>query len=71
MRRSRMAAFEVITEGLALINTRRCAQVDVLLVRKRSCPWTPHRPEYVYGLYRQRGDDENRIKELHDGLDLD
>ena len=31
----------------------------------------PHRPESVYALYRQRGDDENRIKELHHGLELD
>ena len=31
----------------------------------------PHRPEGVYDLYRQRGDDENRIKELHHGLELD
>jgi hypothetical protein len=30
-----------------------------------------HRPERVYDLYRQRGDDENRIKELHHGLELD
>ncbi|MCZ7537665.1 MAG: IS1380 family transposase [Acidimicrobiia bacterium] len=31
----------------------------------------PHRPERIYDLYRQRGDDENRIKELHYGLELD
>jgi hypothetical protein len=31
----------------------------------------PHRPERIYDLYRQRGDDENRIKELHHGLELD
>tara|TARA_R110002095_G_scaffold127439_1_gene110514 strand:+ start:62 stop:1435 length:1374 start_codon:yes stop_codon:yes gene_type:complete len=31
----------------------------------------PHRPESIYDLYRQRGDDENRIKELHHGLELD
>jgi len=30
-----------------------------------------HSPERVYDLYRQRGDDENRIKELHHGLELD
>jgi hypothetical protein len=30
-----------------------------------------HRPESIYDLYRQRGDDENRIKELHYGLELD
>jgi hypothetical protein len=30
-----------------------------------------HRSERVYNLYRQRGDDENRIKELHHGLELD
>ncbi len=30
-----------------------------------------HRPERIYDLYRQRGDDENRIKELHHGLELD
>lgn len=29
-----------------------------------------HRPENVYRLYRQRGDIENRIKELLDGVDL-
>ena len=28
-------------------------------------------PRRVYALYRQRGDCENRIKELHDGLELD
>ena len=28
-------------------------------------------PAYVYGLYRDRGDVENRIKELHYGLGLD
>jgi hypothetical protein len=31
----------------------------------------PHRPESIYEIYRQRGDDENRIKELHHGLELD
>ena len=31
----------------------------------------PHRPESIYEIYRQRGDDENRIKELHYGLELD
>lgn len=31
----------------------------------------PHRLEGIYDLYRQRGDDENRIKELHYGLELD
>lgn len=31
----------------------------------------PHRPESIYDLYRQRGDDENRLKELHYGLELD
>jgi hypothetical protein len=31
----------------------------------------PHTPAYVYGLYRDRGDVENRIKELHYGLGLD
>jgi len=30
-----------------------------------------HSPAHVYDLYRQRGDDENRIKELHHGLELD
>ena len=30
-----------------------------------------HTPAYVYGLYRDRGDVENRIKELHYGLGLD
>jgi len=29
-----------------------------------------HKPENVYRLYRKRGDVENRIKELHDGVDL-
>lgn len=28
-------------------------------------------PAHVYGLYRERGDIENRIKELHSGLGLD
>jgi hypothetical protein len=31
----------------------------------------PQTPASVYGLYRDRGDVENRIKELHDGLGLD
>ena len=31
----------------------------------------PHRPERVYAIYCQRGDVENRLKELHDGLALD
>ena len=31
----------------------------------------PHHPESIYDLYRQRGDAENRIKELHHGLELD
>jgi hypothetical protein len=31
----------------------------------------PHAPASVYRLYRQRGDVENRIKELKDGLALD
>ncbi len=31
----------------------------------------PHRPERVYTIYCQRGDMENRLKELHDGLALD
>jgi len=31
----------------------------------------PQTPGYVYGLYRDRGDVENRIKELHYGLGLD
>ena len=30
-----------------------------------------HRPERVYDIYRQRGDCENRIKELHHGLEID
>jgi hypothetical protein len=29
------------------------------------------RPEAVYALYCQRGDVENRLKELHDGLEMD
>ncbi len=29
-----------------------------------------HKPENVYGIYRKRGDVENRIKELLDGVDL-
>ncbi len=28
-------------------------------------------PEHIYGIYRGRGDMENRIKELHDGLKMD
>ena len=28
-------------------------------------------PESLYGLYRQRGDNENRIKELKEGLEMD
>jgi hypothetical protein len=31
----------------------------------------PHRPENVYRIYRGRGDAENRIKELHHGLEID
>jgi len=31
----------------------------------------PHKPENVYTIYRQRGDMENRIKELHHGLEID
>jgi hypothetical protein len=31
----------------------------------------PHKPENVYQIYRDRGDAENRIKELHHGLELD
>lgn len=31
----------------------------------------PHRPESIYDLYSQRGDAENRLKELHHGLELD
>jgi hypothetical protein len=31
----------------------------------------PHTPAHVYALYRQRGNVENRIKELKDGLALD
>ncbi len=31
----------------------------------------PHKPERVYGIYRGRGDAENRIKELHHGLEID
>src|SRR5215470_8606958 len=31
----------------------------------------PHTPAHVYQLYRERGDVENRIKELKDGLALD
>lgn len=30
-----------------------------------------HRPERVYEIYRQRGEVENRIKEAHDGLEID
>jgi hypothetical protein len=31
----------------------------------------PHTPERVYAIYCQRGDVENRLKELHHGLELD
>jgi hypothetical protein len=31
----------------------------------------PHTPEHAYAIYRARGDVENRIKELKDGLALD
>ncbi len=31
----------------------------------------PHKPENVYKIYRGRGDAENRIKELHHGLEMD
>jgi hypothetical protein len=31
----------------------------------------PHKPENVYKIYRGRGDAENRIKELHHGLEID
>jgi hypothetical protein len=31
----------------------------------------PHKPENVYKIYRGRGDTENRIKELHHGLEVD
>jgi hypothetical protein len=31
----------------------------------------PHKPEKVYKIYRGRGDAENRIKELHHGLEID
>lgn len=31
----------------------------------------PYKPETVYKIYRGRGDAENRIKELHHGLELD
>ena len=31
----------------------------------------PHTPEHVYAIYRARGDVENRVKELKDGLALD
>jgi hypothetical protein len=31
----------------------------------------PHTPAHVYAIYRERGDVENRIKELKDGLALD
>ena len=31
----------------------------------------PHKPENAYQTYRHRGDSENRIKELHPGLELD
>jgi hypothetical protein len=31
----------------------------------------PHKPENVYKIYRGRGDAENRIKELHHGLEVD
>lgn len=30
-----------------------------------------HRPEAIYQIYRDRGDSENRIKELHEGLQID
>jgi hypothetical protein len=30
----------------------------------------PHRPERVYAIYCERGDVENRLKELHDGVEL-
>lgn len=30
-----------------------------------------HKPEVVYGIYKARGDAENRIKELKDGLQID
>jgi hypothetical protein len=30
----------------------------------------PHRPERVYAIYCERGDMENRLKELHDGVEL-
>ena len=29
------------------------------------------RPEAIYAIYRGRGDSENRIKELHHGLEID
>lgn len=31
----------------------------------------PHKPKNVYRIYRGRGDAENRIKELHHGLEID
>ncbi len=31
----------------------------------------PHTPANVYQIYRERGDAENRIKELHQGLEMD
>jgi len=31
----------------------------------------PHKPENAYKIYRGRGDAENRIKELHHGLEID
>src|SRR6202795_1230488 len=31
----------------------------------------PHTPAHVYALYCARGDMENRLKELHHGLELD
>ncbi len=31
----------------------------------------PHKPERVYAIYCERGDMENRLKELHHGLELD
>jgi hypothetical protein len=31
----------------------------------------PHKPEIAYKIYRGRGDAENRIKELHHGLEID
>ncbi len=31
----------------------------------------PHQPETVYALYCQRGDAQNRLQELHHGLEMD